>query len=347
MKRTRKWIICALLCVSLLMAAGCGGNTNQGGGDSANSGDTASGNTGSAVQVGMSFHSMQNDVFVFSEQYLEQFGSEADPNVKFEFVVADDDVSKQTADVNDLISKKPNVIAICPQDSRAVESSIKAAHDAGMPVVVFNRPVNPDVAEQPDCFVGIDSTDQGYAVAKEIFAQMKADGIEDIKVVAISGLLTDENSVNRSNGLAAAAEECGATIVADIPCDWDPELAAANLPAALQANPDVNCVFVSSDGMLPGVESALADAGRWAPYGEENHMYLATCDCFEIGMTLMEEGYVDADALFDIVNQCKKTIEVINTLAAGGTVEPQILVEAPVYTRENMNDEAMKALLWQ
>ena len=343
MKKTGKTFVLGLLCMSILLLAACGGDKTK-----SVCGDTAGGDGGSSkVQVGMSFHSMQNDVFVFSEEYLTQFGKEADPQVAFEFVVADEDVSKQTADVNDLISKKPNVIAICPQDSRAVESSIKAAHGAGLPVVVFNRPVNPDVAEQPDCFVGIDSTDQGYAAAKEVFEMMKADGVTDIQVVAISGLLTDENSVNRSNGLAAAAQEYGATIVADIPCDWDPELAAANLPAALQANPQVNCVFVSSDGMLPGVESALADANRWVPNGQEGHMYIASCDCFSTGMEMLEEGYVDSDALFDIVTQCKRTIEVINTLAAGGTVEPEILVEAPVFTRDNMNDEAMKALLWQ
>lgn len=344
MKKRR--IVWGLVCMSLLLS-GCGG-----GGSADNAGNAAGGNSanasdgGDAVHVGMSFHSMMNDVFVSSEDYLTQFGSEADPKVTFEFVVADNDISKQTADVNDLISKKPDVIAICPEDSRAVESSIKAAHEANLPVVVFNRPVNPDVAEQPDCFVGIDSTDQGYAAAKEVFEMMKADGITDIQVIAISGALTDENSVNRSNGLQTAAKEYNATIVADIPCDWDPELAAANLPAALQANPQVNCIFVSSDGMIAGVESALSDANRWHPYGEEGHMYIASCDCFTDGLELMAEGYVDTDALFDIVTQCQKTIEVINTLAEGGTVEPTILVKGPVFTRENMNNEDMQALLW-
>lgn len=330
-------LVYGALCMSLLLA-GCG-----------NTGTTSAGSdaSGDAIQVGMSFHSMQNDVFVCSEEYLQQFGSEADPRVNFEFVVADNDISKQTADVNDLISKKPDIIAICPEDSRAVESSIKAAHAANIPVVVFNRPVNPDVAEQPECFVGIDSTDQGYSSAKEVFEMMKADGVKDIQVIAISGALTDENSVNRSNGLKAAAEEYGATIVTDIPCDWDPELAAANLPAALQANPQVNCIFVSSDGMIAGVESALSDADRWYPNGEKGHMYIASCDCFADGLSLLKEGYIDTDALFDIVTQSKKTIEVINTLASGGSVEPTILVKGPVFTRENMDDDNMQELLWQ
>lgn len=335
----KKTLLCGLVGVSLVLTGltGCGSkNGNSSAGDSEN-----------AVHVGMSFHSMQNDVFVCSEEYLTQFGSEADPQVNFEFVVADNDISKQTADVNDLISKKPDVIAICPEDSRAVESSIKAAHEANLPVVVFNRPVNPDVTERPECFVGIDSTDQGYASAKTVFAQMKADGVKDIKVIAISGALTDENSVNRSNGLAQAAEEEGATIISDIPCDWDPEMAAANLPAALQANPDVNCIFVSSDGMIAGVESALSDANRWVPAGEKDHMYIASCDAFADGLALLEEGYIDADALFDIVTQSKKTIEVINTLVSGGSVEPEILVKGPVITRENLNDDDIQSLLWQ
>ena len=103
MKKTGKTFVLGLLCMSILLLAACGGDKTQSGG-----GDTAGGDGGSSkVQVGMSFHSMQNDVFVFSEEYLTQFGKEADPQVAFEFVVADEDVSKQTADVNDLISKKP------------------------------------------------------------------------------------------------------------------------------------------------------------------------------------------------------------------------------------------------
>ena len=74
MKKTGKTFVLGLLCMSILLLAACGGDKTQSGG-----GDTAGGDGGSSkVQVGMSFHSMQNDVFVFSEEYLTQFGKEAD-----------------------------------------------------------------------------------------------------------------------------------------------------------------------------------------------------------------------------------------------------------------------------
>ncbi|MDR1623725.1 MAG: sugar ABC transporter substrate-binding protein [Tannerellaceae bacterium] len=329
MKKT--WIVLISM-VFVLVLTGCGGPTRE--------------KSDGTIKVGISFHSMMNDVFTASENYLKEFGAASSPPVEFSVVVADNDISKQTADIKDIISKKPDVVAIVPEDSRAVEASIKDAHAANIPVVVYNRPVHPDVAEQPDCFVGIDSTDQGYASAKHVFQKMKDDGIDEINIVLVSGSLTDENSVNRSNGVNRAAKEFGANVLSDLPCDWDPELAAANLPAALKAYPQCNVVFVSSDCMIPGVQTTLEDAGRWAPYGEPNHVYIASCDVFGVCLPLIEEGYIDADSLFDIVTQSKETVRVIKELAAGNKVEPIILVKGPVYTPENVNDPEMRSLLW-
>lgn len=343
-----------LLAVLLLMAGCAGGATTQQsdtaattGTEASSGGSTDSGDDSDVITVGMSFHSMLNDVFTASEKYLKQFGAESTPKVEFTITVADNDISKQAADVKDLISMSPDVIAIIPEDSRAVESSIIAAHEANLPVVVYNRPVNSEVAEQPESFIGIDSTDQGYASAKEVFQMMKDDGVEEINVILVSGDLNDENSVNRSNGVSKAAEEMGANILADLPSDaWDPTIAAANLAPALKAYPSANCIFVSSDGLLPGVQSALEDINRWIPYGEEGHMYMASCDCFTNGLEALADGYIDADSLFDIVTQSKKTIETIIALKNGEEVEPYVAVKGPVFTRDNYQDPEMQALLW-
>ena len=74
-----------------------------------------------------------NDVITKTQEYVQKFGDSSTTKVKFIMTSAENDVSKQIADVNDLISQKPDVICICPEDSASTDTMIKACQDAGIP----------------------------------------------------------------------------------------------------------------------------------------------------------------------------------------------------------------------
>lgn len=350
MKKLMSLLMTAVLILGL---TACGGGTGESRGDSApaeNAGTSSAEGSGEdrTIRVGMSFNALMNDVFIKTDEYTKKFGAESDPKVEFIVTSADNDVSKQLADVKDLISQKVDVVVICPEDVAATDVMIKDCADAGIPVLIQNRPYNPDGQYKPDSFVGVDAVDQGYASVKEVFEAMLADGETELNLILCSGALSDQNSVDRTAGVMQAIEEYadrGARLVTELTTDWNPEWLEANLPSALRANPDANCLYIASDFLLPATQSALETAGQWIKRGEEGHIYIAATDVYAEGLTAIEEGYVDADSLMDIVNMSKTIVEHCVALSKGEKVE-ETYIKGPVFNPKNYNDPELQALLW-
>jgi ABC-type sugar transport system substrate-binding protein len=210
----------------------------------------------------------------------------------------------------------------------------------------FLRQVHADAKHQADVFVGIDAKYQQYSSAKTVFEKMKKDGAPIGDVLWVSGDLRDENSRLRGIGLQEAAAEYGATIVQDLPGNWDPQQAAAALAPALKAYPDVNMLAIASDVMMSGVKQVLQDADKWHPHGHPRHMYFSSVDVFPIGLELLRSKHLDADTIFDVKGMCRKAVEIMPQLAAGETFDEDILIQGPVYTPDNVDDPELQAQLW-
>ena len=299
-----------------------------------------------AITVGMAWPGMQDAVWSTSHKLLNELAAQSDPAIELVLTAADMDVAKQSSDVNDLISRGVDVVLVFPIDSKAISSSVKRARDAGIPVMSFLRQVHADAKHQADVFVGIDAKWQQYSSAKTVFEKMQADGVPIGGVLWVSGDLRDENSRLRGIGLQEAAAEFGAEIVQDLPGNWDPQQAAAALAPALKAYPDVNMLDIASDVMMSGVQQVLQDAGKWAPHGDPNHIYISSVDVFPIGLELLKTSHIDADTIFDVTGMCRTAVEMMPRLAAGGSFDIDVLIQGPSFTPENVDDPDMQAQLW-
>jgi ribose transport system substrate-binding protein len=302
---------------------------------------------GEKVVVGMAWPGMQDAVWSTSKELLEELAAKSNPPIELVFTAADMDVAKQASDVQDLISRNVNVVLVFPIDSKAISSSVKEAHDAGIPVMSFLRQVHAEAKYQADVFVGIDAKWQQYSSGKTVFETMKKDGVPIKGVLWVSGDLRDENSRLRGVGLQDAAAEVGAKVLQDLPANWDPQQAAAVLAPALKAYPDANVLAIASDVMMSGVQQVLQDADKWYPHGDPKHMYFSSVDVFAIGIDLLRKKYLDADTLFDVKGMCQKAIEIMPKLAAGEKFTKDIMIQGPVYTPDNVDDPALQAQLWQ
>jgi ABC-type sugar transport system substrate-binding protein len=313
-----------------------------------NSGKSGNISAEKTITVGFSFHALLNDIFVGTRDYCVKNGPENTPRVNFIITNADNDVSKQLADVNDLINQKPDVIIVIPIDSATSDTIIKACNDANIPVMIQNRPYNPNGKYKPDTFVGIDAEYQGYIATKDVFDLMIKDGFTELNLLCISGPLTDENSVLRVAGVKKAIEEYkgrGAKFVHELVSNWDLDFTLANLPSAMRANPEVNCLYVASDYLLTAVQTGLESTKQWYPYGDKGHIFIASSDVFPIGLELLKAGYIDTDSLLDAVNMNKAVLD-YSVKLANGEKPPEIYVQGPDFTRDNCDSEEMKALIW-
>lgn len=296
------------------------------------------------IVLGISWPNLQDATWTACKRFLEENAAKSNPPVTLIFTIADNDVAKQASDIADLISRNVNVIQIAPVDSKAVSSSVKAAHQAKIPVMSFLRPVASGARYQADMFVGNDTGGQTYSSAKALFAEMKKDGVAVTGILWVSGDLRDENSRLRGLALMKAAAEEGATVLQDLPGNWDPQQAAAVLAPALKAHPTANVLMLASDAMMSGVEQVLKDADRWYPHPNPKHMYFASVDTFPIEIELVRQRYLDADALFDVKGMCKAAIDSLPKLVAGEKL-PNFVIEGPVFTAENVDQPDMQARL--
>ena len=98
-------------------------------------------------------------------------------------------------------------------------------------------------------------------------------------------------------------------VVAEIPTEWNHEVALKGLQNALQANPDVNLVITPSDFLFPPIKSALEQVNKWAKIGQPNHVAIVSFDGDEVGMQYLKDGYSEVDAAQSAAGTGEQAIE--------------------------------------
>jgi len=293
------------------------------------------------VTVGISWNAKDNALPQAWEDYmkLEADRLTAETGITFNWVVnvADADPARQAANIEDLINQGVDIILARAEDGAAIGASIRAANDAGIPFITFDRE---STTTQPAAHVGGDSYDQGLTTGYELNRIMEENGV-DGKCIELQGSLTDENAVNRSVAWNEVdAESDVFETVAQVPTEWNPELFLSGTTNALQANPEANCMFIASDFAIGAVQSALESAGRWAPAGDPNHMWLGTQDVFPDAVPLMREGYIDVATTYDAFEHSKEAVRVMVAILNGedpGCEEGICLVPGRVATPDTVD----------
>ncbi|MFC5442760.1 substrate-binding domain-containing protein [Rhizobium halophytocola] len=167
-------------------------------------------------------------------------------NVPLEISIANQDLSKQLADVEDFIIKGVDVIVISPVDSKGVLAAIMKAKKAGIKVITVDVPADGiDVTSH----IGTDNYTGGVKAG-----ELMAKDLGDKGNVAIIDYPTVQSVVNRVKGFRdAIAKHPEMKIVAQQTGITRAEALAA-AQNMLQANPDVSGIFGFGD------DAALAAA---------------------------------------------------------------------------------------
>ncbi len=271
----------------------------------------------SDLTIGVSFPSLMSATWQVTEAELKAYQEE----LGFELVevVADNDVNKQSGQIEDLVAQGVDGIIVDPIDDKAILTSVFAANEGGVPIHFFDRP--PAEMEGVASFVGSDNYTFGKDAARVLKEFADRDGVE-LKVLALIGALTDPNAVHRDTGFREVAEELGIEIVAEVPTEWQPEKALNGVTNALNADPDINAIFIPSDYLLPSVLSALKTNDRLVPYGEEGHIMLAQIDGDGNGAKSLQDGYSTVDIAHDPIAWARMPVDNVLTLAACEEIDP-------------------------
>lgn len=293
--------------------------------------------------IGISFETLQTEFWVAGYEAIQAECEER--GYATVQSVADGDASRQLQQVKNLITRGVDGIVLVPKDTKTCGPMIRAANEAGIPIVLFNRPA--DSSDAQVVAVVADNFTLAKQTAQFLIAEGK-DRPQPVKAMVLVGDLGDTNAINRRDGFYAAVEESGAEVdvdvVAQVPTEWNQEKAQAGVVNALQANPDIGLIFTSSDFLLPSIVSALQSAGKYHPAGSDGHVLLGGFDGDATAYRMLKEGYLDATGVQNVYFEAEQCVQAIHDLRSGKEV-PKV-IEDPGFVIHRDNLDEMKGEMW-
>jgi ribose transport system substrate-binding protein len=167
---------------------------------------------------------------------------------------AQNNIEKQNADVQDMITKGIDVLILNPTNPSAVTPALEAAKQANIQVITVDRPTESKVA----AFVGRDNKAMGEIAGKQAVSLLGGEGQAKGKVIEIQGDAGGKVMMDRHDGFHAVVDkEPGITVVEGPYSDYVRAKAVKAFQDLLQANPDVNLVYAHNDDMALGALQVL------------------------------------------------------------------------------------------
>jgi inositol transport system substrate-binding protein len=289
--------------------------------------------TSKKIQIGLSYDSLESAWLVMNHKAVTKAVEAQGAEVVS--VMAEGDATRQNQQIENLLAKKVDAILCFPKDSAAIVASIKKCKEAGVPIIMINRSVSGAVL--PDVQVIANNQAMAEKVLQS-FADKARLEKKQYNVILLIGNLSDENAGFRKAGHQAALSKNTDVfkVVAEVPTEWNLDIALKGLQNALQANPTANLIVTPSDYLFPPIRSALEQSKRWAKRGEANHFPVVSFDGDEVGMQYLKDGYNWADAAQDANLEATLAVEWAFRLIKGEKPKSNIVYdEGQIVTIDN------------
>ena len=297
----------------------------------------------SAQSVCFAYQDLETEFWVAGHRAMTQ--SLKDQGVEVIERNANEDANRQLEQVRDCIAQGVDGIIIIPQDGASAITIIGEANAANVPIAVFNRPPNPDNPNSAIVVVA-DNVAIAEQAVEHLAEQAQALNLDrKVQPLIMVGALADTNAIGRREGflnVIAKYPDLFAEPI-EVPTNWDANTALANLESALQANPDVDMIFTSSDFLFPQIRAALAQRGKWAPKGDPNHVILGGLDGDVTACQLMKDGYVDATGVQDLFFEADATVNALLDAIKANETQPKEQIDDPGFalTQDNIGEREM------
>ncbi len=246
----KKILVGLFLLIGLsLLVMGCGGNSQ-----STSQQDNKQESTQQPKKIVIGFSQVTLDSPFYVSLMDAAKAEAANKGAELIYVDAQNDIKKQNADVQDLITKGINVLILNPSNPSGVNPALDAAKKANIPVVTVDRPTETKVAT----FVGRDNKKMGELAGEQAVALLGGKGKAKGKIIELQGDAGGKVMMDRRDGFHLAVDkEPGIKVVQGPYCDYTRSKAVKAFQDLLQANPDVKLVYAHNDDMALGALQVL------------------------------------------------------------------------------------------
>jgi D-xylose transport system substrate-binding protein len=239
----------ALMAIAAIAVAACSGPAGSTGPGASAGGSAAA----TACKVGVAWATSQEERYKLRDEPAVKGAVEAGGGTYLSGGDAQNKADIQASQIATLLASNVNVLIVNAVDPVAVLTSLKAALDAGIPVIAYDRELESSKA----LFLTHDNVLVGHMIAEAV-TKVQPTG----NYVIIKGDKTQTNPIFLRNGMEEILKplvDSGAIkiVAEEFTPDWKADAAQTEMENILTAHPDVQAVLSENDNMATGVTAAL------------------------------------------------------------------------------------------
>ncbi|MNK26845.1 D-ribose-binding periplasmic protein precursor [compost metagenome] len=313
-------ILSAFLLV--LMSACSSGTDTAANGTQDTKATSGTASTGKKLKIGLTVPTLGNPFFVAMSKGAQLAAVKY--NADITTVSADQDLAKQTAQIEDFITKKMDLILLSPFDSKGIAAAVQEAKNAGIPVICVDGSAEGGI----NSVVMSDNVMAGQQAAKYLTDRLKGKGniviIDGPPVSAVTDRIKGfEDGIKGFPDIKVIAKQNG---------EGNREKALGVMENILQANKNIDAVFTINDQEGVGVKIAAEQAGR----GDE--FFISSVDGAPEAVEALKEKKAFAATSAQFPNEMVlKAVEIGIKVIGGEKVDPQILIPVEQITQDNVS----------
>ncbi len=235
-------------------------------------------------------------------------------------LAADNDNARQLNEVEDALARGAKVLVIQPTDSAAAGAYVSKAHEAGVPVVAYDRGIKSGAV---DYYVTHDSFRVGQLQAMKALIATNTSG----NFVILNGQSGHSVAMEIARGYDSILRpmiDTGAihVVVEKWHDAWSPEQALKTVEDAIaKTNGNIAAILANNSGMARGAVQAVQAA-------KLKNVFIAGADADAANVEYVCEGKQSLEVLKAIKPLAERAAEVASTLARTGMVDGTTQVAA-------------------
>lgn len=274
------------------------------------------------LKIGLTVPTLGNPFFVAMSKGAEEVAAKYDAEVIT--VSADHDLAKQTAQIEDFITKKVDLILLSPFDSAGIAGAVAQAKAAGIPVVALDGFAEGGI----DTVVMSDNVQAGRLAAEYLVERLNGKGniviIDGPPVSAVTDRIKGfKEVISKYSDIKVVAKQNG---------EGNREKGLSVMEGILTANKKIDAVFTINDEEAVGVQIAQGQAGR------EDEFFVVSVDGAPVAVDALEKGgsFAGTSAQFPnqmVIDGVALALKIID----GEKVEKEVLIPTEFITQENVD----------
>ena len=262
-----------------------------------------------------------NFISILRTQMQEELKSN---NLNGQFVDAKGDISLQVQQVDDFINQGVDAIILNPVDTQGVLPMIKAAKNAGIPLVFVNRKPEIKLPEKM-AYVGSDSALGGEMQMEALAKKMNYRG----NVAIIMGALSTEEARERTRAVEAViAKHKDMKVIEKQSAKWQRNEAVDVVSSWLLNQRPIAAIAANNDEMAIGAIMALSQA-------KNSKILVAGIDGTPDGQQFIKNGKMALTIFQDAKGQATGAVQVTKSLLDKEKVKQFNWVPYQTITPEN------------